>query len=435
MKIDLFKEKYLDLLIINSKSLDYFKITQEKGRIKVLKNERVEVTIYSQGVFHSPNLEPALQTILKKHKLNELGIVLNLPNIIFQKINLPRGTLIKEAVLNYLKANFPLAIEKYALFYKEDKYHTLPTVAVVNVFLISKEIVDLLLGIVEKYNLIPLFISPSIEIFSHYLLNKTLLDFNEEYLIFLLEENTLLSLLIRNLRLEKVILEEYDPEKISLDLIISRIYNFLKPEIKKTTKIIFFTGEKKDFPEITEQKMFFPSKTINVFLEGGYFTFTSVLTEKQIIDFSPLKNYMAYFLNRLPSIIIFLSVYLFILSLLISTLYFVFQNNFQKEIKNLSTQIKAVSFSQDLQSQLEAFARIIESLNLETFSRFSSIEKLTNLNSLKNFSFHPQALTFSLKVPKQGIEKIKFEINQNLPQAKIIEETILENEVILKYSF
>ena len=435
MKIDFFKEKYLDLLIINNKSLDYFKITQEKGKIKVLKSERIEINIYSQGVFNFPNTESALQAILKKHKLNELGIILNLPNIIFQKINLPRGTLIKEAILNYLKTNLPLAIEKYALFYKEDKYHGLPTIAMVNVFLISKEIIDSLLSIVEKYNLIPLFISPSIEIFYHYLLNKTLLDFNEEYLIFLLEENTLISLFIKNLKLEKVILEEYDPEKTNLDLIIYRVYNFLKPEIKKTTKIIFFIEEKKDFPEITEQKMFFPLKTINIVLEGSYFTFLSVLKDKKIIDFSPLKNYMAYFLNRFPSIITFLSAYLFILSLLISTIYFIFQNNFQKEIKNLSTQAKNISLDQNLQSQLETFNKIIEKLNLETFSKFSSIEKLINFNNLENFNFYSQELNFSLKVPKQNIEKIKFEISQKFPQAKIIEETILENEVILKYSF
>jgi hypothetical protein len=434
MKIDIFKEKYLDLLIINNTSISYFKITQEKTKIKVLKSERVEARIFSQGVFYFTNLEPALQVILKKHKLTELGIILNLPNIIFQRITLAGTTGVKEALLNYLKTNFPLPIEKYSLFYKQEKYKALPTLSTFNVFLISKEIIDSLLAVIEKYGLIPIFISPSVEIFFQYLLHKTVLDFNEEYLIFLLEENTLLAFLIRSLRLEKVILEEYNPEKINFDLLISRIYDFLKPELKPTTKIIFFM-EKRDFPEIVQQKMFFPSPTINVFLEGGYFAFNNVLAEKQIIDFSPLKNYTAYFLNRLPSIIIFLSVYLLALLFLISISFFVFQNIFKKESKSLASEIKTISPKENVQAQLENLKKITSELNQDLFSKFSSLEKIKNLPGFESLNFSSQSLVFSLKVEDKEAEKIKFQISQDFPNSKLIEETTMENMVLLKYSF
>ena len=434
MKIDIFKEKYFDLLIINNRSISYFKITQEKTKIKVLKSERIEAKIFSQGVFYFANLEPALQIILKKHKITELGIVLNLPNIIFQRITLVGATGVKEALLNYLKTNFPLPIEKYSLFYKQEKYKTLPTLSTFNVFFISKEIIDFLLAVIEKYGLIPIFISPSIEIFFQYLLNKTILDFSEEYLIFLLEENTLLAFLIRNLRLEKVILEEYDPEKINLDLLISRIHDFLKPELKTTTKIIFFT-EKKDFPEIVQQKMFFPSQTINVFLEGSYFAFNNVLAEKQIIDFSPLKNYTAYFLNRLPSIIIFLSVYLFILLFLISISFFSFQSIFKKEIKKLSAEIKTISSKEDVQAQLENLKKITSELNQNLFLKFSSLEKIKNLPGFESLNFSSQGLVFYLRVENKDAEKTKFQISQNFPNSKLVEESTIENKVLLKYSF
>jgi len=434
MKIDIFKEKYFDLLIINSRGLSYFKITQEKTKIKILKSERVEARIFSQGVFYFTNLEPALQVILKKHKLTELGIILNLPNIIFQRITLAGATGAKEALLNYLKTNFPLPIEKYSLFYKQEKYKALSTLSTFNVFLISKEIIESLLAVIEKYGLIPIFISPSVEIFFQYLLHKTILDFNEEYLVFLLEENTLLAFLIRNLRLEKVILEEYDPEKINLDLLISRIYDFLKPELKTTTKIIFFM-EKRDFPEIVQQKMFFPSPTINVFLEGGYFAFNNVLAEKQIIDFSPLKNYTAYFLNRLPSIIIFLSIYLLILLFLISVSFFVFQNIFKKEGKKLASEIKTISPKEDIMSQLENFKKIISEINPDLFSKFSSLKKIKNLPGFESLTFSSQGTIFSLRVENKDVEKIKFQISQEFPNSKLIEESTMENKVLLKYSF
>jgi hypothetical protein len=434
MKFDIFKEKYLDLLIINNKSIDYFKITHEKEKVKVVKSARVEAEIYSQGVFHFPNLEPALQILFQKHKLNELGIILNLPNIIYQKITLPRGSSPKDAIIHYLKTNFPLPIEKYALFYKEDKYRTLPTLATFNVFLISKEIIDSILAIIEKYNLIPLFISPSIEISFQYLLNKAVLDFNEEYLIFVLEENTLIACLIRNLRLEKVVLEEYEPQKINIDLLISRVYVFFKQELNPATKIIFFLEKKEDLPEITHEKMFWPSKPTDVLLEGGYLVFTNVLAEKQIIDFLPLKNYTAYFLNRIPSIVMFLSAYLVLLSLLISASYFVLQNHLQKKIKNISLQVKSLPLDQNLQTEIETLSGMAKKLNLETFSKFSSIEKIRYFQGLQSINFTHQGLTFAIKIPKQDIEKIKFQLSKDFPNAKLIEETSLENEVILKYS-
>ena len=46
MKIDIFKEKYFDLLIINNKSLNYFKITQEKNKIEINKIKIIVPTLY-----------------------------------------------------------------------------------------------------------------------------------------------------------------------------------------------------------------------------------------------------------------------------------------------------------------------------------------------------------------------------------------------------
>jgi hypothetical protein len=240
--------------------------------------------------------------------------------------------------------------------------------------------------------------------------------------------------LIRNLRLEKVILEEYDPEKLSLDLLILRIYSFLKTELKPTTKIIFFM-EKRDFPEITQEKIFLPSPSINVFLEGGYFAFANVFTDKQIIDFLPLKNYTAYFLNRLPSIVMFLSAYLFTLLLLISVSFFVFQNMFKKEIKNLALQMQTISSKGDLQTQIENLQKITSRLKPDLFSKFSSLEKIKNIPGFESLNFSSQEVVFSLRVESQDAEKIKFQISQDFPNSKLIEETTVENKVLLKYSF
>jgi hypothetical protein len=181
--------------------------------------------------------------------------------------------------------------------------------------------------------------------------------------------------------------------------------------------------------------MFFPSPTINVFLEGGYFAFNNVLAEKQIIDFSPLKNYTAYFLNRLPSIIIFLSMYLFILLFLISISFFVFQNIFKKESKKLASEIKTISPKEDVGAQLENFKKITSEINPDLFSKFSSLEKIKNLPGFESLNFSSQGMIFSLRVENKEVEKIKFQISQDFPNSKLIEESTMENKVLLKYSF
>jgi len=433
MKIDIFKEKYLDLIVINNQNVAYFKLSKEKTKIEVLKSEKIEANIYSQRVFHLPNLQPALEVLLKKYKLTELGIVINTPNIIFQKINLPQGTSTKEAIINYLKTDFPLPIEKYAIFYHEDKYHTLTSSPTYNIFLIDKEIVNHLLDIVEKYGLIPIFISPTIEILYRYLLNKTILDFNEEYLIFLQAENSLITALIKNLRLEKIITEEIDSQKTNLDLIISRIYDFFKLELKPQTKIIFFSQDKIQFTG-SHQTLFFPSPTINVILEGSYYAFKDVLAERPIIDFMPVKNYKAYFLYRLPSIFTLLSVYTLFLLVLISLSYFSLQMRFNNEIKNLSSQIKTVTVNQT-ENQLQNLKNIITTLQLETFDKFSTFVKIKEIAGLESINLEQKEIIFSLKINDQNLEKIKYQISQNFPSAKLIEESASENEVRLKYSF
>jgi hypothetical protein len=437
MKIDFFKEKYFDLIIINNKGIRYFKMEKENRKITVLKSDQINIDIYSQGIFSLSNLEIALQTLLNKHQLTELGIILNLPNIIFKRISLNRNATTKEAIWNYLKINLPLQIEKYSLFYKEDKYKTSPTMATFDVFLISKEIIDSLLGIIEKYNLLPIFIAPSVDIIFQYLLDKTIIDVDGEYLIFLLEENNLIVLLIRKMRVIKVILEEYDNQKTDLNFLITRIYDFLKNELKETAKIIFFMDKNQNFSQITQQKIFLSVPATNIFIEGCYITLSKILNEKQTINFLPFKNYTAYFLNRLPSIIIFLSAYIAILFLLTSTTFIVFNNILKKEIVRLNDELKILqtqSLKEQLLYELINFKKITDKINEETLNKFHSLEKIKQLSGFESFYFDNQSINFSLQIDSLNNELVKNQIQQNIPQAKLIEENILENKVVLKYS-
>jgi hypothetical protein len=120
---------------------------------------------------------------------------------------------------------------------------------------------------------------------------------------------------------------------------------------------------------------------------------------------------------------------------LISISFFVFQNIFKKESKSLSSEIKTISPKEDVQTQLENLKKITSELNPDLFSKFSSLEKIKNLPGFESLNFSSQSLVLSLKVENKEAEKIKFQISQDFPNSKLIEETTMENMVLLKYSF
>lgn len=434
MRIDLFKDKYFDLIIINNQSIIYFKLSQEKNKVNVLESEKITADIYSQGIFHLANVQSALEKLLAKYKLTELGIILNTPNIIFQKITIPQSTATKEVILNYLKTNFPLSIEKYSLFYQKDKYQSSLSNSIYNIFLIDKDIINNLLDIVEKHGLIPLFISPTIETFYRYLLDKAMLDFNEDYLLFLKIEDTLITVLIRNLRLTKILTEELDTSKVKLDYVIDRIYNFFKTELQPQTKILFFIEETFEFRG-NHQSLSFTSSTINIILKGACLTFRNVLNEKQIIDFMPVKNYNIYFLNRLPSIITLLAVYTILLLIFISIPFLYLQSKLNNEIKQLKSQTQNIAITNQNETQLNNLQNLIASLNSKIFDKISSVVKIKSLPGIEGIYFENEAITFNLKINNTDLGNIKTRIQQQFPESKLIEEINLGNEVKLKYNF
>jgi hypothetical protein len=434
MKLDIFKEKKIDLIQINNRDISFFRILKTTTKIKVLTSEKIESEIYSRGLIYMSNLESALEKIFQKHIISEPGIIINTPNLLFQKINLVKGKSIKEAILNHLKSSSPLPIEKYSLFYKEDKYRAMGTVSTFNIFLISKEIIDRISYVTQKYASSSIFISPSCEIVYQYLLSKSFLDFNEEYLVFFLEGTTLVVLLIKNLRLEKIILEEYIEDKVDINLVILRIYNFLKSEIKSSTKILFLKEKEKSIqiPEIENQLVQPTISPTSVILEGGYFVFNDVLSDKQVIDFSPLKNYTIYFLNRLPGITTFAITYTLLLLSIISAGYFFSLNKLNKKITELSSNIKANP--QLNQDDLLNFKNNLSKINVKAYENFLSLNKILELENLENVAFEANQILFSLNTEEEKINDLKSKIKEILPKAHLESETKSNNMVKLNYS-
>ncbi len=437
MNISFFKKKYFEIVLIENNAISYFRLTKIKNTIKVLNAQKIETNIYQQNILQLENLEKSFELFIKKYKLFEVGIVLHLSNILFQKITLPRSGNPQEIIANYLKTTFPLPLENYSLIYKEDRYKLAPTLANFNLILIDKKIIENLLKIIEKHNLIPLFIVPSVEVFYQYLLDKTLIDFNEENLVYFIDQNILVTILIKNLKIEKILIEEVNIQKIDYHSIILRVYNFFKPNLSPETKILFFNAPKEKFSEIQHQQLFFSQKPIEILIEGSYLIFEKIFSDQEISDFLPIRPYMAYFLNRLPSIVTFLSVYVLLLIFIFSGVYFLFSSRFNQEIKSLNEEIKRTpTKTADVEAQLNQLIEISKLFDFPAIKNFDKIKELLTINNLEEINFNSQeALSFSLKVKKDDWEQTKFQISQKFPQIKLIKEETLENEVRLFYSF
>jgi hypothetical protein len=436
MKLDFLKEQLVDFIVINNNNIQYFKIKKIGSSISVINSEKIETVIFNKGIINFYNLEKSLEILVKKYKFNELGIVLNIPNIIYYRINLPKGKSPYEAILSYLKVNFPLPIEKYLFFYREDKYRSSKNIVNYNIFLILKEFIDFIINTIEKQNIIPLFITHSAEVFYQFFLNRVIIDFNDEYLAFIKLENTLIVLNIKYLNVEKFILEEYNPQLISLEMAIKRIYDFLKMNITPTTKIIFFSDVNiKDIPEITHEKIFLNFNIISSLLEGSYLIFQNVLNEKPIINFSPFKEYTSYLINRIPNIINFLLVYVLILFVFLSFGFLVLNFQLKKEISELNKNLIKITPDISLKNQIENLNKITKKINLKDFTSLNIIKNLYDLKKLENVQMDKKELIFNIIDVKENIDNLKTQIQNINNNLILIEESSFGDKIMLKYKY
>lgn len=431
-KLPSLKERIFDILLIECSGINYIQFEIKETKIEVLKDKKIQISIFNQNVLNLNNLEVALNQIISQEQVQELGIILHIPNILFQKINLVKSPNIEEAIYNYLKTTFPLPLDQYRFFFKEDPFQKTGNISAFNIYFINKELVTRLLMAVEQYNLIPLFITFSAEAFYHYLLKKTLIEFYSEYLIFFIDQHLISILWIDNLRVGKVIFEEIFPET-NIGLTILRFYNFFKTNFSAQTKILFFS--QKDFPiptEIKEQKFIFNINPRDVFLESGQILFEKVFADEKFIDFLPIKPRSAYFIRRLPKIFNLLSIFLGSLILIFAPFYFYVYFQFKKQEKELSSQIIRVK-STDYENKVRNFLKLTQDLDFKSWERFQLLNQIQKISSLETIIFDKEKVIFSMKIKKEDLAKIQSLLSRSFPQIKPLGEEFIGDEVRLTY--
>jgi hypothetical protein len=421
------KEEIIDIILISPDRVIYYDFDEKENSV-ILKNLEVFKTpIYENGVFLKNNLEKALDEIIKKYKIKELGISLHFPNIFFQKVTIPRTPDALNAIKNYLQNYLPLNLEKYKIIYKEDVYKLSGNFANYNVFLFPKELEEEILDFFFKEDVTLYFVSPSFEAILSNLLYEALISFTENYLIFFIDEKIAHIFYLENLKPEKIFFEEVSQET-NFDLFIERFINYFTSQDKKFETLIFA------FPEIQIKNYNFVKINPYEFIgKGNIVLLKKIFQDQPFLDFLSLKPKTVYFLNKIKRSFNLSTIFIFSVTLisLLTLVYFYFDfSNKEKALKEEIQKMQRRGNISEIKSSLDYLTELkgkIEEKEKE--------KKLDVLISLINRGYEVESYDFQrremvFKVSKDKIEDFKKEV-----QGLNIREETAENyyRVILTF--
>lgn len=403
MKI--FKEEIIDILLISSDRLIYYDLEEKDNEIRLKKLEIFKSEIYSNGVFFKENFEKALKELLTKYKLNELGIILHLPNIFFQRITLPRTTDPASAIKNYLQVNLPLPLERYKFIFKEDIYKLTGNLANFDIFFFPIEIEEAILDVLFKENLTIFFIAPSVEAILSNLIYEAKITFSENYLIFFIDEKLTHILYLENLKLERLFLEEIS-DNTNFEVFFQRYINYFQSLNKKFETLIF------SFKEINLLNLqIILINPYEFIAKGGVVLLRKIFQDQPFLDFLNLKPKNVYFLTKIRRPILIASVFLIITSL-ITTLIFGFYysklSQTEKEIKENLTKNSLKVNLKEIQTSLDYLFELAQKIENKKKENYLRVLFLSEKYFLESYDFNRREAIF--KIPKDKMEEFQKEL-------------------------
>ncbi len=401
------KEEIIDIILISPDRVIYYDF-DEKENSFILKNlEVLKTPIYENGLFFKNNLEKALDEIIKKYKIKELGVSLHFPNIFFQKITISRTPDPLNAIKNYLQNYLPLNLEKYKIIYKEDVYKLSGNFANYNVFLFPKELEEELLDFFFKEDVTLYFVSPSFEAILSNLIYEALISFTENYLIFFIDEKIAQVFYLENLKPEKIFFEEVGPET-NFDLFIERFINYFTSQEKKFETLIFA------FPEIQIKNYNFIKINPYEFIgKGNIVLLKKIFQDQPFLDFLSLKPQTVYFFNKIKKSFNLSTFFILIVTLisLFSLIYFYFDfSNKEQTLKEEIQKISKIENFSEIKNSLDYLNQLKE--RIETKEKEKKLEVLISLINkdyeLESYDFQRREIVF--KVSKEKIEDFRKEV-------------------------
>ena len=402
-----FKEEIIDIILISPDRIIYYDFNEKENNLILKNSEILRTTVYENGVFFKNNLEKALDEIIKKYKIKELGISLHFPNIFFQKLTISRTPDPLSAIKNYLQNYLPLNLEKYKIVYKEDVYKLSGNFANYNVFLFPKELEEEILDFFFKKDITLYFVSPSFEAILSNIFYEALISFTENYLIFFIDEKIVHIFYLENLKPEKIFFEEVSQET-NFDLFIERFINYFTSQEKKFETLIFA------FPEIQIKNYNFTKINPYEFIgKGNIVLLKKIFQDQPFLDFLSFKPQTVYFLNKIKKSFNLSTIFIFTVTLIsllaLSYFYFDFSNK-EKALREEIQKIPKIGNFSEIKNSLDYLTQLKE--RIETKEKEKRLDILFSLINkgyeVESYDFQRREMVF--KVDKEKIEDFKKEV-------------------------
>lgn len=423
-----------DLLVISPTKISLYHIKEKKSEAVVKTKFEYPNEIFSKGILNTSNLEKSLINLKNKHKdLIEAGIILHLPGLIFQKIQLPTTKKIRESLINYLQTNFPLPLQKYYIFSRMESENLNQNDITLSTFFIRRQIIDSLLIALEKAGIVPLFAIHSFNALDVFAFDYFTTEANTDYVFFVQTDKMILSSWIKNYQHQKVLIEEIGAENNKFAQIIS-YYSQLISDKKKEFILVSDEEIPKDILETYHIQQIY--KNIDSFWATVGKLAKSKIGKERLIDILPARPSKIFFLNRIIPVFRIASLFTLLLIIISTGSNFTIQKFLQNKISTIETpseQIVDLSQKENLINNLNNLLDIYLRREQNKID-VNSILKIAQITTIKQINSNLNQTKIWVIINKEEEEVLNI-IKNEIPKAKtnVVEEQ--QNNLIVLIEF
>lgn len=422
----------LDLLVISPQKIVLYHVKGGKKRISLESKFEYSGEFFAKSLLYVANLEKALKELKAKHKdLIEAGIILHLPGLIFQKVSLPISKKLQDTLLNYLRSNLPIPLQKYYTFSKVEKQNLLENTVTVAIFFLPKQLIDSLVNVLEKVNIIPLFAIHSFNALDIFALDYFSIESETDYIFIIHSDKAIMSSWIRNYQHFKVLTDEIETGDLDKLQRLIAYYDQIVPKANRE----FFVLTSLELPEHW-QRIYNLKKMpidLDVFWSIAGKLATLRLSTSDLIDVLPARPTKIFLFNRLVPILRVASLFTFILIIFSGIFSFSLSKFVQNKIEAIQTGVQG-------ELNLQAKENAINNLNqlMEAYLKrhqkpidFSAIAEIMNLVEVKKVEADLNKLKIWVIIKKEDLENFSQKIKQILGQVNLQTVEEKDNSLIL----
>jgi hypothetical protein len=426
-----FKDKYWQIVLSPNK-LSLFYGNQTHRGSKIYKVAEITDSFVLPDRFLSENFRNALQTLVKRHQTNEIGVCLSLSNFFTRSFTLPslKTGDIREVITLKIQNEMPIALERY--HWSIQKLYIPTETEKFLVVFYQREIIEAINQILLNHRILPLVIEPSFLSLLRYLQTKLSFVVDGSYIIIVFSNSILLSIIYENNQIQNAFAELIKTQDSEIEQFLKRTISFLITKLTKPLQDIFVIT---DTPLIMPAE--YKSKIINLneltnntveemFAIGLAERMHHFLENLDDLNFNLINPLQEYTLSRLRNIAVFWTVLVLAVGLLTNIFLFSFNQNLQlvnNRIKQTFQLSRAEFNPEQFKREIKTFVVSVDQLMSQNQSLLPPVlTKILNsgLNrDLTEVSLTNKTVKFKFKTNNADVAELIGKIKSTLTNASL----------------